>query len=84
MNIFNSLHYDHANQIPDLFLAEARICEILKKHPHPNIVQYFGCVTQNDRITGLYLVKYLTTLQDRLKGDRPVPRDILKETQPSS
>jgi len=72
---------DHAHRIPDLFLAEARICEILKKHPHPNIAQYFGCLTRHGRITGLCLRKYHMTLEDRLKSDRPVPRDILKGIQ---
>ena len=39
---------DHTCGIPDLLLAEARICEILKKHPHPNIARYFGCLVRND------------------------------------
>lgn len=63
--------------IPDLFIAEARIYEILKQHPHPNIAQYFGCVVRENRIMGLCLAKYHITLKDRLNGDRPVPRDIL-------
>ena len=51
-----------------LVLAEARICETLKKNPHPNIAQYIGCVTQGDRITGLCFTRYDKTLADHLSG----------------
>ena len=70
---------DHASRIPDLFLAEARICEILRNHPHPNIAQYLGCLVRDNRVMGLCLVKYDMTLGDRLKDrNRPFPQDILK------
>jgi serine/threonine protein kinase len=69
---------DDPYRIPNLFIAETRICEIVKKHPHPNIARYFGCVVQKDRIVGLCLAKYHMTLEDKLNGDLPVPRDILK------
>lgn len=62
--------------ISDLLLNEARICEILRKYPHPNIAQYLGCTVQGNRITGLSFVKYDITLADRLKDhDRPLNRD---------
>lgn len=70
---------EHPSRIPDLFLKEARICEILRKHPHPNIAQYLGCLVQDSRVTGLCFVKYDMTLEDKLKEHhRPLPRDILK------
>src|SRR5947207_628493 len=44
----------------DSLLEEAQICEILLKHPHPNVAQYFGCVVNSDtnQITGLCFVRY--------------------------
>ena len=63
-------------RLSDLLLEEARTCEILRKHPHPNIAQYLGCTVERDRITGLCFVKYSTTLADRLNDlDRPVHKD---------
>ncbi|KAF5689752.1 serine threonine kinase [Fusarium circinatum] len=41
--------------IADLVLQEAEICETLKKHPHPNIMRYFGCLDEDDKIVGLVL-----------------------------
>jgi serine/threonine protein kinase len=70
---------DHASRIPDLFLAEARICEILRNHPHPNIARYLGCLVRDNRVVGLGFVKYDMTLTDRLKDiNRSFPQDILK------
>jgi serine/threonine protein kinase len=60
-----------------LVLAEARICENLKKCPHPNIAQYIGCVAQGDRITGLCFTRYDMTLADRLLDrGHSVGRDV--------
>lgn len=41
--------------LPKLMLKEARAMEFLTKHPHPNIVGYFGCRVKRGRITGLVL-----------------------------
>ena len=41
-----------------LLLEEARICEILLQHPHPNIASYMGCVVNGSRISGLCFVRY--------------------------
>lgn len=45
-----------------LLLEEARVCEILRKNPHPNITEYLGCVVHKNRITSLCFVKYDATL----------------------
>lgn len=53
----------------DLLLEEAQTCEILKKNPNPNIVEYLGCVIHANQITGLCLVKYgesLATIVDQM------------------
>jgi len=63
--------------LSDSLLQEARTCEILRAHPHPNIAQYFGCTTKNRRITGLCFARYNITLADQMKeGLDSFDRDI--------
>lgn len=60
-----------------LVLAEARICEILRKVTHPNIANYYGCLTQGDVISGLCFTKYETTLAQLLQDEnRPINPEI--------
>jgi hypothetical protein len=47
-------------------LNEATVLEKLRNHPHPNIVQYFGCVVQGNRITQLCLKRYESSLADHV------------------
>ena len=59
----------------DIVLHEARICELLSRHPHPNIARYLGCVQDSGLglITSLCFVRYQETLFDRLQDqDRPL------------
>jgi len=66
------------SKLSDLLLREARICELLRKYPHPNIAQYLGCTIHDNRITGLCFVRYGTTLADRLNGNSlTLPKDII-------
>src|SRR6266566_2121582 len=50
------------NHIADSFLAEAEVCEVLKRHPHPNIATYLGCQVSDGRIIGICFAKYHRTL----------------------
>lgn len=63
----------------DLLLEEARICEILRKNPHPNIAEYLGCVVNGNRISGLCFVKYNATLatlvNQKIRGDFRLDKD---------
>lgn len=52
----------------DYLLHEAKIYEILKNHPHPNICSYHGCVKDGDFIAALCLKKYGRSL-DRAVWD---------------
>lgn len=47
-------------------LNEATVLEKLRNHPHPNIVQYYGCVVQGNRITQLCLKRYESSLADHI------------------
>lgn len=57
---------DASTELSTLILDEAKVCEILRVHPHPNIAQYLGCVVDGGRITGLCFVKYGMTLLERV------------------
>ncbi|GAW24969.1 hypothetical protein ANO14919_145660 [Xylariales sp. No.14919] len=48
-------------------LAEVAACEVLREYPHPNIVQYLGCIIKAGRIRGLGFAKYSVTLSQMLK-----------------
>ncbi len=48
-------------------LAEVEACEVLRRHPHPNIAPYLGCVVKDGRIRGLVFPKYSTTLTEVLR-----------------
>lgn len=57
---------DATTKLSTLILDEAKACEILRVHPHPNIAQYLGCIVDYGRIAGLCFVKYGTTLLERV------------------
>ncbi|KAG6188147.1 hypothetical protein E4U10_005294 [Claviceps purpurea] len=59
-----------------LVLHEIEVLELLRKHPHPNIVEYRGCVVTDGRISGLCLAKYKMTLSERMKVDAPFDKEI--------
>lgn len=72
--------------IADLMIQEALICEQLKRNPHPNIAEYWGCVVSEGKVRGLCFTRYHETLFDRLDPNlepakrRPLSRErCLKE-----
>lgn len=50
--------------VADCLLNEVKVLERLRKHPHPNIVVYRGCVVKDGRITQLCLKRYKCNLED--------------------
>jgi serine/threonine protein kinase len=59
------LYYENTPDKPDYgdqILTEVEACEILRKHPHPNIAQYLGCIVKDGRIKGLAFARYSKTL----------------------
>lgn len=50
--------------VADCLLNEVTVLERLRKHPHPNIVGYHGCVVKDGRITQLCLQRYKCNLED--------------------
>lgn len=60
--------------LAQLLLREARVGEILRRNPHPNIAQYFGCEVENGRVLALCWQKYKCTLRDMAR--EPVEKKI--------
>jgi len=65
-----------SEDLGSLILNEARVCEIIKTAPHPNIAEYMGCLVEEGAITGLCFVCYEDTLAARVRhgGRRERPR----------
>lgn len=61
------------DSIAEDLLGEARICELLKRHPHPNVATYLGCQVSDGTITGLCLERYSHTLMKEVN-----PRSLMK------
>ena len=68
----------HVRAPGDDMVEEAKIYEILKRHPHPNICVYYGCVRNGDSFTALCLKKYRRCLHNAVcDGDSTLdPRTI--------
>ncbi|KAL6409955.1 Mitogen-activated protein kinase 8 [Ilyonectria robusta] len=72
------------NHIADSILREIEICEILKRHPHPNITAYLGCQVSDGRITGICFAKYDCTLMQRANPGsfmKRKSRTVLRKTE---
>ncbi|KAG6078364.1 hypothetical protein E4U15_004279 [Claviceps sp. LM218 group G6] len=65
--------------ITKLILHEIEALELLRKHPHPNIVEYRGCVLTDGRISGLCLAKYKATLYERMEAGTPFDKHLFLE-----
>ncbi|KAK3320633.1 hypothetical protein B0T19DRAFT_430091 [Cercophora scortea] len=49
-----------------LVLQELAVCEVLRKHPHPNIAAYAGCLVSDGRVAGLCFTRYPETLLHKI------------------
>jgi serine/threonine protein kinase len=57
----------HPNAIAEAIMSEAKVCQILRHNPHPNIAEYRGCeVSREGRITGLCWNKLGDSLMQRV------------------
>lgn len=63
------------SSIADLFLKEVQVCEVLKRHPHPNVAPYLGCEVSQERITGICFPRYRQTLMQVVNPDGLSKRD---------
>ncbi|KAL9612218.1 MAG: hypothetical protein Q9167_003167 [Letrouitia subvulpina] len=61
--------------IGSIMLHEAKMCELLRESPHPNIAKFLGCLVEGDRMTGLCFVRYGETLSDMVTKGRPFDKN---------
>jgi serine/threonine protein kinase len=59
----------------NLVLTEVEACEVLRRHPHPNIATYLGCTVKDGRITGLAFAKYPLTLSQMVRDGLPFDKE---------
>lgn len=59
--------------LPQMFIDEAEVLELVKKNSHPNLICYYGCTLKDGRVTGIVLEKHQVVLQYRYEDD---PRDL--------
>jgi serine/threonine protein kinase len=62
----NLMSFGGVVDLASLVLKELATCEVIRKHPHPNIAIYHGCVVSDGRVTGLCFKKYPETLMDKI------------------
>ncbi|KPM41375.1 hypothetical protein AK830_g5195 [Neonectria ditissima] len=61
--------------IAEEFLDEIRAHQIIQKSPHPNLVEFKGCLEKNGRVVGVLLKRYVVSLSARVKGRNHTPFD---------
>jgi len=55
--------------LAQLVLRELAACEVIRKHPHLNVVTYYGCIALDGRVAGLCFKRYRTDLMQRVNPD---------------
>ncbi|KAK3349520.1 hypothetical protein B0T25DRAFT_610305 [Lasiosphaeria hispida] len=65
--------------IAEFVLAEAKVCEQLMRHPHPNFATYLGFQVSDGRITGRCFARYQRTLMQEVN-----PRNFSKRKSRSA
>lgn len=63
------LNKHQAPLVPRMMLDEVNTLEILRKHPHQNIVLYHGCTIERGRLTGIVLQRQPKILDHRFLED---------------
>ncbi|KAH7108714.1 kinase-like domain-containing protein [Dactylonectria estremocensis] len=61
---------------------EIEMCELVKRHPHPNLAVYYGCLNIQGRALGLLFQKYEETLLERVNPQRLSKRHFVASSRP--
>ncbi|KAG5292528.1 serine/threonine-protein kinase, conidia-enriched transcript [Histoplasma ohiense] len=80
--------YTGRSDLEKQILREVEACEVLRKHPHPNIAFYYGCQVTHGRVSGLCFKWYKVNPQNLnkfafLSSGRPLVDDFIKASQPN-
>ncbi|KAK2051009.1 hypothetical protein LY76DRAFT_557682 [Colletotrichum caudatum] len=54
------------NNLEATLLEEIRVCELIKRHPHPNVAKYHGCLLLDGRVNGICFKRYQETLMAKV------------------
>ncbi|KAK0439285.1 uncharacterized protein EV420DRAFT_1231926, partial [Desarmillaria tabescens] len=57
-------------------IQEARVCETLMKHPHPNVARYYGYVEKDGLMVGLGFKRYGQTFEESVKKGVILKEDV--------
>jgi len=66
----NLLSFGGNIDLASLVLQELATCEVIRKHPHPNIATYYGCQASGGRVTGLCFKRYPENLMAKINPGR--------------
>lgn len=61
---------------------EIEMCELVRRHHHPNLAVYYGCSEADGRATGLLFKQYKPTLLERVNPQRLSKRDFIASGRP--
>lgn len=78
-SLFEYASGDGVDDLERRISREIETCELLRKHPHPNIASYFGCHDTRGRVSGLCFKRYTSTLLEKVN-----PRHLNKSAFLSS
>jgi serine/threonine protein kinase len=61
--------FEYAGPVEYLIRRDVEACELLRKHPHPNIAAYHGCLETRGRVSGLCFERYTSTLAEKVNPE---------------
>lgn len=62
----NLMSFDPGADLTIFILQELEVGEALRRHPHPNLAAYHGCVVSDERISGLCFERYPESLMTKV------------------
>lgn len=81
LSSYSTIGVSPDTSVAEELLQEVEVCEMLRRHPHPNIAVYNGCEIEEGRITGLCFQKYTESLQRRLNPGHLGKRALAASSQ---
>ncbi|EGR49374.1 uncharacterized protein TRIREDRAFT_106487 [Trichoderma reesei QM6a] len=61
---------------------EIKMCELIKRDPHPNLASYYGCVVKEGKVMGICFKKYQRTLLETVNPGRLSKRHFMESGRP--
>ncbi|KAI1392018.1 uncharacterized protein F4822DRAFT_113315 [Hypoxylon trugodes] len=80
---YRSGEYSNPCGIADEFVAQIRVNQLIQKNPHPNLVEFKGCLEKDGRVVRLLFKRCPTDLY-RLAERKPAEEDHLDDIEVNS